>query len=65
MMKFGIAAQKLTEQTTIFYTTCDFTHMNQVFSGLTSFKSVQPYGELASRVVGLLIHDFWSYLSLI
>lgn len=35
------------------YSYCDFSHLFNQLSLLTSFSSITPYGQLASRVIGL------------
>lgn len=48
----------------ILYSFCDFTHLSNQLSELTNFDA-QAYTELASRLAGLFVSDYWRLMKII
>lgn len=38
---------------------CNFDHLLDVFTDLTDFATMEPWGALGARFFGMLLNDFW------
>lgn len=56
-MKAVIAVQKFTEQQSLFYSYCDFSHLYRIVGQLTQFNDYKQYGQLGARSFGLMLSD--------